>query len=156
MTRARYVSRVEQLPCTECTTVPKTPCVHQLQSSQKPIGQAFFWRPYTLAWLIKSLTTGDWTWSPDPPTSPKRDWTESSNRLITCLVPLATSAHPQVGSKSHLVHITRRHLYHSHHLGPGFLGAPHQDHGWSPNTHFLLWIMISQVLLGLEYQIQNS
>ena len=93
------------LSCSHC---PQNSQIYQPSSFLNSGFLGFSGSFITWAWMIKSLANDHWInlqvlsfpWTP-------RGGTESYNPLITWLVLLATYPHPQTGSKSHFINITK-------------------------------------------------
>ena len=110
--RARCVERGTDLPWPSSGT--PLSITSSCSSNQKLLELSYFgvYRGFNIkAWLIKLLSTGNWTQSLAQLPSPEVDerlGSESSNPLITELVSLVTSPRPRMLSQSYLINI--RHL----------------------------------------------
>ena len=78
------------------TTLPKSPPVHQPLNSPQLHPFEVLWRLHCIGTMDESLALGDWNPLPALPSFPDvgKAGLESSNPLITWLVPLAVSFHP--------------------------------------------------------------
>lgn len=99
----------------ECTTLPKSPSVHQPRSPPNPFSWEFCGGFFTKAQLIKPLAFGHWIWPPASlPSSEiggRVERTKSSNPLISVGSPGNQIISPVLRlprvSRSHLITITK-------------------------------------------------